>query len=257
MKINRIRTLLAEGRACIGGWATIGHPTVTEIMGMMGFDWVLIDCEHGPLSFETAQLLLQGLNGSEATPFVRVADSDPATIKRALDIGAMGIVVPLVNDRETAERVVRAVKYPPQGIRGIGLPRANQYGMGFEKYMAQANDEIMTIAQIEHADAVENLDEIAAVPGIDMLFVGPVDLAGSYGRVMVNGELPAEVKRAIDKIIATAKRAGIPLGCWAPNVGTANQRIEQGFQFIGVGTDNMLLISACQTILRGINRTNG
>lgn len=254
MKGNRIKTMLAEGKACIGGWVTIGHPTMTEIMGMVGFDWILLDCEHGPLSFETAQLLLQGMNGSEAVPFIRVADSDPAMIKRALDIGTMGVIVPLVNDREAAERAVKAVKYPPQGIRGIGLPRANQYGVGLEEYIARANDEIMTIVQIEHADAVENLEDIVTVPGIDMLFVGPVDLAGSYGHVVVSGEPPAEVKRAVDKIIATAQRVGIPLGCWSPNVEIANQRIAQGFQFVGISTDNLLLISACQNIIKGIRK---
>jgi len=252
MKSNRIKGLLVEGKTCIGGWATIGHPTVTEIMGLVGFDWVLVDCEHGPLSFETAQLLLQGMSGSQAVPFVRVADSDPALIKRALDIGAMGVIVPLVNDRQAAERAVKAVKYPPQGIRGIGVARASQYGLHFEEYMARANDEIMTIVQIEHADAVKNLDDIVSVPGIDVLFVGPVDLAGSYGHVAVSGEQPAEVRQAVDKIVATARRVGIPLGCWVPNAETANQRIAQGFRFVGISTDNMLLISACQDVLRAI-----
>jgi len=254
MKTNRVKTLLAEGKVCIGGWATIGHPTVTEIMGLVGFDWILVDCEHGPLSFETAQLLLQGMSGSEAVPFVRVADSDAAMIKRALDIGAMGVIVPLVNDRQAAERAVKATKYPPQGVRGIGVPRASQYGLRFDEYTARANEEIMTIIQIEHADAVKNLDDIVSVPGIDLLFVGPVDLAGSYGHVVIGGKQPPEVTQAVDKIVTTAQRAAIPLGCWVPNAEAANQRIAQGFQFIGISTDNLLLISACQNALQAIKK---
>lgn len=256
MKTNRVKTMLSEGQACIGGWVTIGHPTVTELMGMVGFDWLLIDCEHGPLSFETAQVLLQGMAASESVPFVRVADGDPALIKRALDIGAMGVVVPLVNDRDAAERAVKSVKYPPQGIRGIGVPRANRYGLDFQDYVARANDEIMVIVQIEHADAVSNLEEIVTVPGIDMLFVGPVDLTGSYGHVVMNGAMPDVVKQALDKIVSTARRANIPLGCWVPDAEVANQRLAQGFQFIGISTDNLLLVSACQSVVREVKRSS-
>jgi len=246
---NDVKTKLAEGKICLGGWITIGHPTVSELMGALDFDWILIDCEHGPLSVETAQLLLQGMAASDAVPFVRVPDGETATIKRALDIGALGVVVPLVNDKAAAERAVQAVKYPPAGIRGIGVPRANLYGLDFEAYVSHANEEIMTIIQIEHADAVANLDEIVSVPGIDMLFVGPVDLSGSYGRVVVTGEMPAEVKQAITKIVVTAKRVGIPLGCWVPNAEVARQRIAEGFQFVGISTDNLLLASACNSVL--------
>ena len=249
MRKNDVKSKLAEGKTCLGGWVTIGHPSVSELMGALDFDWILIDCEHGPLSVETAQLLLQGMAASSAVPFVRVPDGEPATIKRALDIGAMGVVVPLVNDKAAAQRAVQSVKYPPEGIRGIGVPRANMYGLDFEQYVAHANEEIMTIIQIEHAGAVANLDEIVTVPGIDMLFVGPVDLSGSYGRVVVTGEMPDEVKQAIATIVSTAKRAGIPLGCWVPNAEVARQRVSEGFQFVGISTDNLMLASACNSAL--------
>lgn len=252
MKTNRVKAMLSAGQPSIGGWITIGHPTVSEIMGMVGFDWLLIDCEHGPLGFESAQLLLQGMAASDAVPFVRVADGDPALIKRALDIGAMGVVIPLVNDREAAERAVRSVKYPPQGIRGIGVPRASRYGLDFKDYVERANDEIMVIVQIEHADAVSNLEQIVTVPDIDMLFVGPVDLTGSYGHVVVDGAMPDVAQQALDKIISTAKRAGIHLGCWVPNAETARERMEQGFEFVGISTDNLLLASGCQAVVQEV-----
>ena len=254
MKPNRIKTMLAEGKVVLGGWVTMGSPVVAEIMSLSGFDWLLIDCEHGPLGFETAQTLLQAIQASGVVPFVRVAESNAAVIKRALDIGSMGVVVPLVNDRASAECAVRAAKYPPEGIRGIGLARAHLYGLDFMGYVTQANEEIMVIAQIEHADAIANLDDIVSVPGIDVLFVGPVDLAGSYGHLGVTGELPAEVNQAIEKVIKTAGETGIALGCWAPNADIASQRIAQGFQFVGLGTDGLQLLAGCQAVLKSVKR---
>ena len=255
MKSNRIKTMLAEGKVVVGGWVTIGSPVVAEIMSLSGFDWLLVDCEHGPLDFEKAQTLLQAMQASEVVPFVRVADSNAALIKRALDIGSMGVVVPLVNDRAAAECAVRSAKYPPQGIRGIGFARAHLYGLDFMGYVSQANQEIMVVAQIEHAEAIANLEEIVTVPGIDVLFVGPVDLAGSYGHLGVTGELPPEVNQAVEKVIKTARKTGIALGCWAPNAEIANQRIAQGFRFIGLGTDGLQLIAGCQSALKGVHRT--
>jgi 2-dehydro-3-deoxyglucarate aldolase len=246
--------MLSAGKVAVGGWVTIAHPSVAEIMAAVGFDWLLIDCEHGPASVETAQVLLQAMSGSEAVPFIRVADNDPALIKRALDIGAMGIVVPLVNDRAGAERAVKAAKYPPQGFRGIGMARAQGYGLDFEDYFARANREIMVIVQIEHADAVANIEDIAAVPGIDMFFIGPVDLSGSYGQPAVGGQMPAQVMKAIDQVVDVAKKAGIALGAWVPNAEVANLRRSQGFGFLGLGTDNFMLATGCQSALRDLKR---
>lgn len=254
MKANRIKAMLAAGDVAVGGWVTIEHPTVAEIMASVGFDWLLIDCEHGPAGVSGAQVLLQAMSGSQAVPFIRVADNDPALIKRALDIGAMGVVIPLVNDRASAERAVKAAKYPPQGIRGMGMARAQGYGLNCMDYYAHANEEIMVIVQIEHADAVTNIEDIASVPGIDMFFLGPVDLSGSYGQPAVGRDMPLQVTQAIDRVIAVAKKAGIPLGAWVPNTEVANMRRAQGFQFLGVSIDNLLLANACQAVLREVKR---
>lgn len=246
--------MLAAGELAVGGWVTIAHPSVAEIMAGVGFDWLLVDCEHGPCSVETAQVLLQAMNGSEVVPFIRVADNNPALIKRALDIGAMGVVVPLVNDRAGAERAVKAAKYPPLGFRGIGMARAQNYGRDLKGYFDQANDEIMVIVQIEHADAVENIEDIASVPGIDMFFLGPVDLSGSYGPPAVGSDMPEVVLQAIDRVISVAKKAGIVLGAWVPNAQVANLRRSQGFGFLGMSTDNLMFAAGCQAALRDVKR---
>jgi 2-keto-3-deoxy-L-rhamnonate aldolase RhmA len=254
VKSNRIKAMLAAGQVAMGGWVTIAHPTVAEIMAAVGFDWLLIDCEHGPAGIAAAQVLLQAMGSSQSVPFIRVADNDPALIKRALDIGAMGVVVPLVNDRASAERAVKSAKYPPQGFRGIGMARAQGYGLDFKDYFARANDEVMVIVQIEHAVAVANIEEIASVPGIDMFFLGPVDLSGSYGPPAVGIDMPLQVTQAIDRVITVAKRAGIPLGAWVPDAAVANLRRAQGFQFLGLSIDIVLLANACQAGLRDVKR---
>jgi 2-keto-3-deoxy-L-rhamnonate aldolase RhmA len=149
---------------------------------------------------------------------------------------------------------VKAAKYPPEGFRGIGMARAQGYGLDFKDYFARANQEIMVIVQIEHADAVANIEEIAAVPGIDMFFIGPVDLSGSYGSPAVGGDMPQQVTQAIDRVIAAAKTAGITLGAWVPNAEVGNLRRAQGFRFLGVSTDNLMLASGCQSALCDLQR---
>lgn len=254
MKSNPIKALLAQGKPTIGSWVTMGSLPAAEIMSLVGFDWLLVDCEHGPMDFEKAQALFQAIDASYCAPFIRVADNDAALIKRALDIGAMGVIVPMVNDRASAERAVRAAKYPPEGIRGIGAGRAQRYGLDFEDYLERANEEIMVILQIEHRSAVEHIDEIVAVPGIDVLFIGPADLSGSYGYKRLHSDLPVEVAEAIDKVVTSARRAGVALGMWVADAEATNQRIEQGFQFLGLAADHLLLVSACEAALRGVRR---
>ena len=149
MKKNRVKQLLHSGKPTLGSWIQIGHPDVAEIMANMGFDWLVLDNEHGPYSTETTQLLIQAMSSTDTVPIVRVPWNDMVEIKRALDIGAYGVVIPMVNSKEEALHAVRACKYPPTGLRGVGPRRASRYGLDMKEYLRQANDEILIVIQIE------------------------------------------------------------------------------------------------------------
>ena len=255
MQSNRVKAMLAQRQATVGSWLGLGCPEVAEIMANVGFDWLVVDTEHGPMDFEKAQAMLQAMNGTQTVPMLRVAWNDPVLIKRALDIGAMGLVIPLVTNREEAELAVRAARYPPQGIRGIGVGRAHGYGLQFKQYIEAANREIMVVVQIEDIEAVRNIEDIVSVEGIDALFIGPLDLSGSMGFVGQFDPLPANVVEAVDQVIKAAKRAGMPLGIWVGSPEAANERIAQGFQFVGLGLDCVILGMACQEMLSRVKRT--
>ena len=175
---NLLKEKLKTNQAVIGTFVALGHPDVTEMLAGLGFDWLVLDAEHGPLGYETLQRLMQAMNGSGCTPIVRPQWNDMVTIKRVLDIGAHGILVPMVNTREEAEYAVRACRYPPRGERGAGPRRA---AWADKDYLGTADDEIMVIAQIETPQAVQNLDEILQVDGIDACYVGPFDMARNMG----------------------------------------------------------------------------
>ena len=187
--INPIKKALKEGKVTIGSWITIGHPIVAEIMAQAGFDWLTIDMEHSAITIEKTQELIQIIQLSGVAPLVRVSENNPTIIKRVLDAGAYGVIVPMVNSAKDAEKAVKAVKYPPVGSRGVGLARAQGYGFDFDEYAATINEESVVIVQMEHIDAVNNLDSIVSVEGIDGCIIGPYDLSGSLG-------VPGEIGRA-------------------------------------------------------------
>ncbi|GAI93415.1 unnamed protein product [marine sediment metagenome] len=179
MKKNRVKELWRKGEATVGTWLALGSPIVAEIIAHIGFDWVVIDTEHSAIDIETTQSIIQAMSATGTVPIVRVPWNDPALIKRALDAGAYGLVIPMVNSREDAARAVQASRYPPIGIRSYGGPRVRLYGGS--DYFEHANEEIAIIVQIEHVDAVSHIDEILSVAGIDAFFIGPNDLAASMG----------------------------------------------------------------------------
>jgi 2-keto-3-deoxy-L-rhamnonate aldolase RhmA len=174
---NLLKEKLRRGKAVTGAFVGLGHPDVTEILSRMGFDWLLLDGEHGPIGIETMQVMMQSMT-QDCTPIVRPQWNDPVIIKRVLDIGAHGVLVPWVNSKEEAESAVAACKYPPEGIRGWGPRRASLFD---PDYRATANDEILISVQIETQKAVDNLEEITAVEGVDALFIGPYDLSNNMG----------------------------------------------------------------------------
>ena len=175
---NILKEKLKKGQAVIGTFISLGHPDVTELLSRLGFDWLLIDGEHSPIGLETMQVMMQAMNGSNCTPIVRPQWNDMVIIKRILDIGAHGVLVPWVNTKEEAEYAVSACKYPPKGLRGWGPRRA---GLFDPDYLQTANDEILVIVQIETKEAVSNVDDILSVEGIDACFIGPYDLSLSFG----------------------------------------------------------------------------
>jgi len=175
---NLLKEKLQKGQVVIGTFVGLGHPDVTESLSRLGFDWLVIDGEHAPLGLETMQRMLQAMNGSNCTPIIRPQWNDMVIIKRVLDIGAHGVLVPWINTKEEAEYAVRACKYPPEGLRGYGPRRAALFD---PDYLKTANDEILVVAQIETQKAISNLDDILSVKGIDACYIGPFDLSRSFG----------------------------------------------------------------------------
>jgi len=242
---NLLKEKLKEGKPVIGTFVGLGHPDVTEMLSRMGFDWLVIDSEHSPIGFETIQLMLQGMNGTDCTPIVRPSWNDMVAIKRILDIGAHGVLIPWVNSREDAEYAVRACKYPPEGLRGFGPRRA---ALLDPTYAQTANEELLIIAQIETREAVDNLDEILSVDGIDACYIGAFDLAISYGLTFPDLKNP-EYLNAFDKVLAAAEKWKKPSGMYtfSNNVQWA---IEKGFTLITVDSADTFLMRGARAAFK-------
>jgi 2-keto-3-deoxy-L-rhamnonate aldolase RhmA len=238
---------LRRGDRLIGSFLTLPALEVAEVMSAAGFDYLLIDCEHAPLDAMWAQRLQQA---ARVPGLLRVADAHESTLKRALDTGAAGVVVPMVNSAQQARAIVSFCKYPPLGSRGVGIVRAQGYGLGFQEYVAHANESTAVIVQIEHISAVENIDAILAVPGIDAAFVGPYDLSGSMGRL---GQVDhIDVLAAIEGVRFACERAGMPLGIYVGSAAAAKPYLEKGFSLIAVGVDALMLGNAARQIVHAL-----
>lgn len=249
--------LRGSDRAQVGVWVCSGSATVAEICAGSGVDWVLIDSEHAPNGLESILAQLHAVQGYAAAPVVRAPHGDPNLIKQYLDLGVQNLLVPMVNSAADAELLVRAVRYPPRGIRGVGsaLARASRWNR-VEDYLQRADDTIALFVQIETAEAVENIDAILGVDGIDGVFVGPADLAASMG-VLGQQDHP-EVVAAVDHVIARARDAGIPVGvnAFAPTL--AARYIAGGVSFIAVAADVSLLARSTEALAdRFISSTPG
>jgi len=244
---NRVKEMLKEGKTTKGVWMNFSTPDSAEILSHMGLDWLVFDTEHGPWSIETVQQLIQATAGTDITPIVRVAWNDPVLIKRALDIGAYGIIVPWINNKEQAIEAVRATRYAPKGIRGCGPRRVALYGLKTKEYLEVADDLILVIAQIETQEAINNLEEILSVDGIDAIFIGPADLSASFG-LLGQSRHPKNLE-AIDKILEAGKKANVPVGIYTLGPDYNKKVIEKGFQFVVLGSDMSLMIHGLRDIL--------
>jgi 2-keto-3-deoxy-L-rhamnonate aldolase RhmA len=203
-----LKKRLKAGETTFGGWLTVANPVIAEIMAGTGFDWVVIDTEHGGFDNEGLMTNLIAFNGSPTVPIVRVPWNDAVRIKQILDMGADGVLVPMVNSAAEARDAISACKYPPVGTRGFGPRRASDYGRKTDEYVAQANDGVIVILQIEHVDAVAQLDASLDTPGIDVVCLGPTDLSGSAG-VLRQFEHPV-VTEGITKVLTGAKKRKMP-----------------------------------------------
>jgi len=250
--VNTLKRDLLAGKVALGATVTLASPTVAEILSHIGLDWLWFEMEHSSLSDGDVLAMLQATNGSTTRTTVRVPWNDKTLIKRALDMGPDGIIVPLVNSKEEAEAAVRAMKYPPVGERGAGLARAQAYGLHMAEYMERANDEVMTIAMIEHVRAVENIDRILSVNGIDAIIVGSLDLSGSMG--ILGQTSDRRVEAAIQRVLSAAKAAKVPAGIITVSADQANARIAQGFQQVIVGIDVLFLHGAARQTLEAIKK---
>ena len=233
---NRTKQLMREGKPAVGLFVCLPSYDVAELFSKIGLDWVLFDLEHGSIHFDTLHWLLAAASG-KSTPLVRVPSHDPSNVKLALDGGAQGIMFPQVNTREEAERAVKACRYPPRGIRGVGPRRASLYYTEYVDYVKSADKETMVIVQIETREAVKNIEQIMSVEGIDAAFVGPADLSASMGFIASFPNLEKEVVDAIATVLRVAKKHGVAPGIWGGSVEKVNRFIKQGFQFIALGED--------------------
>jgi 2-keto-3-deoxy-L-rhamnonate aldolase RhmA len=237
---------LKNGEALTGTIVSIPSPETAEVLALAGFDWLFIDMEHGAIDIPAAQNILQAAD-SITSCLIRIPSLEEVWMKKCLDIGASGIIVPHVMTAEDAKKAVDLAKYPPRGSRSVGIGRAHGYGKQFLEYMERANEDIAVIIQIEHKDAVENIDSIVKVPGIDALFIGPYDLSGSMGKT---GQIDdAEVKDAISRVVKSARNADVPLGIFSVSAELGRQYKEEGFSLIVVGMDMIFLSGSAQLAL--------
>lgn len=250
-----LRKSLKSGESVVGSWLNSGSPIVAELMAACGFDFLCVDAEHSAVDLPQTQQLFQAIRSGnpECAPLVRLHGVDYALVKRYLDAGARGVVAPLVRTADEAELLVQATKYPPMGLRGVGFCRANEYGLRLADECERANDEILVVVQIEHIEAVENIDAILSVEGIDAAFIGPYDLSASMG---ITGQFEhSAYLTARDRILDACKRHQIVPGLHVvpPDVDQVKARKKEGYRFIAYSLDITILLENSKTALKELH----
>lgn len=251
-----LKEKLRKNELTIGSWITLGSPYIAEIMAQAGFEWLVVDMEHSAITMTEAQNMIQVIELSDVVPLVRVCVNDLTEIKHAMDAGAHGVIVPMVNSAQEARYAVNAVKFPPQGTRGVGLGRAQKFGFGFEGYKNWAEKNSVVIVQIEHIDAVNNLEEILAVDGVDGFIIGPYDLSGSLGKPG-NFTDPAFLS-ALDRVNTVSRSMGKARGYHsvAVDANAARVKINEGYCFLAASVDELFLGVGCRNILNALKEIN-
>ncbi|MGA3406372.1 MAG: aldolase/citrate lyase family protein [Candidatus Bathyarchaeia archaeon] len=247
--MNPVKEKLQAGKATVGTWVNMGNPDVAEQLSMFGFDWLTFDLEHGLMAIPDVQRMMQAMNGTDCVPLVRVPINEPVYFKWALDIGAYGVVVPYVNTKEEASRAVNSCMYPPQGIRGCGPRRVSRYYADVTNYVKRSNDEVLVVVMIESQMALDNLDEILSVPGIDAVFVGPDDLSLNLG-IFQQRDHP-KFKSAISRVLDACKKHRVAPGMHC-NENNINDALSMGFRFCALNDDDTFLTIGAKVCLQGI-----
>lgn len=249
---NKLKKKLNSNEAAIGTFIVSNAPDFVEIAALAGFDFVIIDNEHGPMRAESTQHLIRAAELRGITPIVRIPDSLESTILHTLDIGAYGIQVPQVNDAEKAREIVKKAKYEPIGKRGLAFPKSADYGMsGMSNFTDYSNEQTMIITHCENKACLDNLEEICKIPEIDVIFLGPYDMSQSMG---VTGQVTHElVENAAKKVIEITKKYNKIAGIFVGNGETAKKRAEEGFKYIAVGMDTTLYSAKCAEEINKFN----
>lgn len=249
MRANHVKRRLAAGEASVGTWLALPTPEGAEYVAALGFDWLVVDTEHSPIDIRTLAQMFMAMAHSSAAPMARLPWNTPENAKRALDAGAWGLVVPMVNSRAEAEQAVAAVRYPPLGQRSVGGGRhARGFDTTADQYFRQANDELLLVLQIEHVQGVEQADEILSVPGVDACFIGPNDLAASLGLglgVPLESDAPPLVE-AIAHVRQACARHGVAPGIHCSNASGVRRRLDEGFQFCAMASELRYMLAGLQ-----------
>jgi 4-hydroxy-2-oxoheptanedioate aldolase len=256
MRANPVKRALREGRPSFGTWLSLGSITASRFVARAGFSWLTVDIEHSLVDWETAAHMFASVADAGCIALARVPANRHDHIKRVLDNGAHGIVVPMVNSREEALAAVAATKYPPVGNRSVGGgAHALNFGATADEYYARANDEVLVVLQCEHIQAVEDADAIFSVPGIDAIFVGPNDLAASMRSK--DGRPPdgKETSRAMKHIFETCRKHKVAPGVHCFSADEAAARAEEGWQFLAIGSELSMMLTGINNVVQKLNKT--
>ncbi|HVC96204.1 MAG TPA: aldolase/citrate lyase family protein [Pirellulales bacterium] len=258
MRTNPVKGILRSGKSSFGTWLSLGDLYATRMLARMGFDWLTLDLEHSPIDWSQAAMIFGAVADAGCVPLARVPKGNHDYIKRVLDAGAWGIVVPMVDTLEQAKVAVRAAKYPPQGNRSLGGGmHAINFGTTAGEYYKKANDEILVVLQTESPTGVANAEEIYALPGVDAIFVGPVDLRANMRSPDGREASDAEFEDLLARVVAAGKKTGTPTGMHTMDPQAALARSVQGMQFIAVGSDLRFMTQRAQETLRAVRPETG
>jgi 4-hydroxy-2-oxoheptanedioate aldolase len=253
MKSNHVRAKLKRGEPSVGTWLTLPDPFSARLMGRVGFDWLTVELEHAPINIETAAQSFACIVEGGTVPLARVPWNTGENIKRVLDNGAWGVVVPMVNSRAEAEAAVAAARYMPRGVRSVG---GQFHALSFDTdpatYYQQANDEILVVLMAEHVHAIAAAEEIMSVPGVDVVFIGPNDLHNSMGKPPKFESDDKEFVEAVQHVLITAKKHGVAPGIHVADVAAAQRRIDEGFQFVAITSEAGMLVSRAREIAQAL-----
>jgi 4-hydroxy-2-oxoheptanedioate aldolase len=245
-----VKEIWAGGDAVISGWLHISDTYAAEVMAHAGWDSLVIDVQHGSSDFQDALAMMQAISTTQTVPLARVPWNDPGMIMKLLDAGCYGIICPMTNTREQVERFVGACRYPPAGYRSYGPFRASVYGGA--DYAENANETVVTMAMVETAEGLENVDDILSVPGLDAVLVGPADLGLSLGLGADVDRNEPEIVEAIDRVLESAERNGVAPAIFTKSPAYAREMIGKGFRFVSVGVDADLLATAAENTVREV-----